>query len=789
MQFFRPAYLILAWLSALAAGGAAIWRGRRLEESRRRIADLEHDLARSRDAGAAAESRFRSAFEQVAVGMNHLTPDGRYLRVNQRYCAITGYSAEDLLRLNVSDITHPDDLEGDRRNIARLLRGDRPSLTWEKRYIRKDGSLIWVSLTGSVMRSPAGDPQYLVGVVEDITARVNGQEALRQSEQRFRQLVEHAPFGIFVETGLEFQYLNRAAAALFGASSPQQLLGTPVLDRVHPEDRAAVRERSRETAAGGDVPAVQRRLLRLDGDTFPAEVFPAPIVYDCRPAVLVLVRDRTGEERSEHERLRREQRLHHAQKMEGIGRLAGGVAHYFNNHLTVIGGYCDMLLDELSSDDPLCEEVGQIRAAATRAAGLTEQLLAISRRQPAERKALDLNSLIREHCSVLGRLIGNQIEVVSEMAPDLGDVKADRGHMQQVLMNLALNARDAMPRGGKLVFRTANADLAVHADGVPPGSYVVLTVADTGVGMSSEVLANIFEPFFTTKPMGGGTGLGLSTVYGIVEQSGGFIRVTSQPGAGATFVIHLPRVAGRHGSETILLVEDQADLRKLAQGLLRKHGYRVLEAPDGESALEVARQAGPIHLLLTDVVMRGMSGYELAGRLETLYPRMKVLYISGCSSEVFGDEGPASAYLSKPFAPYDLVSRVRGLLTQPDRRPRVLVIDDDATVRSFLSKLLAEEGYEVHAAADGEAGISEVERRQIGLVITDLVMPGRESLETMRTLRLRFPEVRIIAVSGAFDGEFLKAASRLGADATFQKPIDPNRLLPAVRTLLAETRN
>jgi PAS domain S-box-containing protein len=821
MQFSRPAYLILAWLGALVAGTAALWRGRRLsrlesqaaaretdsiraqEESWRRIGDLERELSRTREAAEAAEARFRGAFEQVAVGMNHVAPDGRILRANQRYCAITGYSSEDLLRLNVSAVTHPDDLERDRRNMEKMLRGECSSLNWEKRYIRKDGSIIWGNLTVSVMRSPSGEPQYMVGVVEDVTGRVNAQEALRQSEQRFRQLVERAPFGIYVESGLELRYLNRAAAALFGAASPQQLVGTSVLDRVHPEDRADVRERSRQAAAGGDIPAVQRRFLRLDGDTFPAEVFPASIVYDRQPAVLVLVRDRSGEERSEQERLRLEQRLHHAQKMESIGRLAGGVAHDFNNHLTVIGGYCDMLLDELAPDDPLCEEVGQIRGAAERAASLTAQLLTFGRKQPAERKPLDLNGVVREQCRILGRLIGAQIEVVSDLAPDLGSVNADRGQMQQVLMNLAINARDAMPRGGKLVFRTAHADLAVAADGIPPGPYVVLTVSDTGVGMSREVLANIFEPFFTTKAMGSGTGLGLSTVYGIVEQSGGFIRVTSQPGAGATFAISLPRVAAapvkaadrpaaapaQRGSETILLVEDQADVRRLALGLLRRHGYHVLEAPDGPSALEVARsETGPIHLLLTDVVMPGMSGHELAGRLQALYPRMKVLYISGYSSEVFGPGGPPSAYLPKPFAPNDLVGKVRELLAQPDHRRRVLVIDDDAAVRAFLSRLLAEEGYEVLAAADGGAGITEVERGQIGLVITDLVMPEREGLETMQMLRRRFPEVRIIAVSGAFDGEFLKAASRLGADATFQKPIDPNRLLPAVRTLLAKTR-
>lgn len=698
-MFSRPAYLITALLAALATGVAALWRIwstrrlrariserefdylRSLDEARRRAADLEAELARARESAAAAESRFRSTFDQSAVGMNHVGLDGRILRVNRRYCAITGYEQEDLLRLKTADITHPDDLEAEQRNIEILRGGERSTTSWDKRYIRKDGAVIWVHATASLVRSASGDPLHLAGVIEDVTARVNAQEALRQSEQRFRQVVEHAPFGIFVETNLEFRYLNAAAAALFGADSPQQLVGTPLLDRVHPEDRAEARERARVAAGGADVPAARRRLLRLDGESFPAEVFPAPIVYDREPACLVLVRDCSREQRAEQERLRLEQRLHQVRKMESIGRLAGGVAHDFNNHLTVINGYCDMLLDELAHGDPLCEELGEIRAAATRAAALTQQLLAFSRRQPAEMRPLDLNTVVQEHCRILERLVGEDIEVIAEPAPDLAAVDADRDQLHQVLMNLAINARDAMPRGGKLIFQTANADIPATperaAEDVPPGPYVVLTVSDTGVGMSPEVLARMFDPFFTTKPAGGGTGLGLSTVYGIVEHSGGFIRADSQPGVGTTFRVYLPRAT-----------------------------------------------AAPV---------------------------------------------------AEPAAPPPAASTAR---------PAVLVIDDDSAVRGYLRNLLANAGYEVRTASDGDAGLTEVERGQVSLVITDLVMPEREGLETMKALRTRFPDVRIIAVSGAFDGEFLKAASRLGADATFPKPIDPERLLPAVRTLI-----
>ena len=407
---------------------------------------------------------------------------------------------------------------------------------------------------------------------------------------------------------------------------------------------------------------------------------------------------------------------------------------------------------------------------------------------------------------MMRRLIGDDIEVVTDLEPQLGAVMADRGQMQQVLMNLAVNARDAMPMGGKLIIATANAVIGDGAEGsgqdVKPGPYVVLTVSDTGVGMTPEILSKIFEPFFTTKSMGVGTGLGLATVYGIVEQAGGFLRVSSEPGQGATFRIYLPltaagceplrAAAGSHakmrGSETVLVVEDQDDVRRLAISMLKRNGYRLLEASNGAEAVTLAATfPDAIDLLITDVVMPGMTGRELAAALAATRPSLKVLYISGYAADVIATQGvldPGMAYLPKPFTPADLAAKVRGVLGNTEPRRRVLVIDDDRAVRDCVCQTLARAGFDAVPAADGGEGLQLVESHQVHLVITDLVMPEREGLETVKQLRGRYPEVRVIAMSGAFEGEYLKAAARMGAEATFLKPVDTGRLLAAVRDLL-----
>ncbi|HUK86703.1 MAG TPA: ATP-binding protein, partial [Terriglobales bacterium] len=395
------------------------------------------------------------------------------------------------------------------------------------------------------------------------------------------------------------------------------------------------------------------------------------------PCVLAAIQDVTGQRHLELQ-------LRQKQKMEAVGRLAGGVAHDFNNLLTVINGYSEMMLDRLGPDDPLYPHCDQIKSAAERAASLTRQLLAFSRQQLMEPRTLDLNAVLSRLDKLLLRLIGEDIEIVMRPGTDLGSVRADPGQVEQVILNLVVNARDAMPRGGQLLLETANVVLnedyvREHAAPVRPGPYVMLAVSDTGAGMDPETQARIFEPFFTTKEAGKGTGLGLATVYGIVKQSNGYIWVSSEPGQGTTFKVYLPRVerapegleaaapaAQKPGTETILLVEDDWQLRDLARSLLSSLGYHVLTVDTvGEVESVVGRHSGGIDLLLTDVVMPGMSGNELARRVSERRPGIRVLYMSGYTADTVVRHGVVESgthFLRKPFTSTSLAAKVREVL-------------------------------------------------------------------------------------------------------------------------------
>jgi PAS domain S-box-containing protein len=505
---------------------------------------------------------------------------------------------------------------------------------------------------------------------------LKAQSDLKESAERFRKLAQ-ASFDAILITQDGFVYdVNRGHADMFGYATVEEVIGRPITDFVAEESLADVARRFANNIEG----TYQLVGKRKDGRKILLEATGATHVIDGRPARITALRDMT-------ERRSLEDQFRQAQKMEAVGRLAGGVAHDFNNLLTVIMSYTDMLSEGLTVQDPRADDLDQIRKAAVTATSLTRQLLAFSRQQVIEPRLVNLSDIVSMSNKLLNRLIGEDIEVVMTITGDPVAVMIDPGQLEQVIMNLAVNARDAMPRGGKLILETASVKIdADHARDqwlANSGRFALLVVTDTGIGMDEATLARIFEPFFTTKDVGKGTGLGLATVFGIIKQSNGFIRVSSEIGRGTTFRIYLPlvdkpteRYDGKPelvqlpvGTETVLLAEDAAAVRAAARQILERYGYTVLEAPSGRDALNIAlKRQAPIHLLLTDVVMPEMSGRELAEQFFELRPSSKVLYMSGYTDDAVVLHGILSAgiaYLQKPFSPATLARKVREVLDAP----------------------------------------------------------------------------------------------------------------------------
>ena len=573
----------------------------------------------------------------------------------------------------------PDDLPEIQRIAEEAKRARRPFRN-EYRVIRPDGSLRWVASHGCHLFDDQDRAIRILGVAFDISEGKKTQKALRESEVRFRMLVEGAPEGIFVEAEGRFLFVNPAMVRLLGAAGAGDLVDAEVTEHIAPEYRQEVQGRIRSQCQKGGAPLLlAHEYLRLDGTRVPVETTSVAFSFHGRDGCLVFVRDITSRREAEVRQEGLRHQLEQAQKMESIGRLAGGVAHDFNNMLSIILGYGEIVLRELKPQDPLVEKVKEILDAGTRSAALTRQLLAFSRKQTLQPEIIDLNAVVRNLEKMLRRLIGEDVRLELSLARDLAPVMADPGQIEQVIMNLAVNARDAMPQGGRLSFETRNAELddlfAATHHGTVAGKYVMLAVSDTGSGMEKEILGKIFEPFFTTKEKGKGTGLGLATVYGIVKQSGGSIWAYSEVGQGTSFKIYLPQVEARAqskpdplpgpgpaGGEHILVVEDEPSLRKLVGGMLTRMGYRVSVAANGDEALILVEKKGQVpDLLLTDVVMPGLSGAELAKRLRLVMPQLRVLYMSGYTNDAIVHHGvldPGTPFIQKPMSAAALAEKV-----------------------------------------------------------------------------------------------------------------------------------
>jgi two-component system cell cycle sensor histidine kinase/response regulator CckA len=746
-----------------------------------------------------SEERFRSTFEQAAVGICHVAPDGRFIRVNQKLCDILGYTSADLLSRTFQEITHPDDLEADLSYVKQILQGRIQSYSMEKRYIRNDGSHLWASLTVSPAREPDGSPKYFISVVEDISYRKEAEEAVRESEAQYRSLVEFSPDGVFVQVRERIEFANSAMAKMIGADSPEDLKGVLVLNLVHPDYRKAIQERiCTNLEQGKSVPLLEQKLVRVDGSVFDAEAVGAPITYRGRKARQVLVRDISERKRAEDELLRLfaavenagetivvtdsdgsiiyvnptfeeitgysrqealgrsprilksgkhdrsfyrrmwetlvsgqvwrgrftnrrkdgtlfeetatispimdtsgqivnyvavkrdvtnevilQKQLLQAQKMEAVGTLAGGIAHDFNNLLQAILGYSDLLLMRKAPGDPERNKLEVIQQAARDGADLVSRILTFSRESDTKAHPVDLNEEVRKAQKLIRRTIPRMIDIELLLAEDLRIIDADPGQLEQVLLNLAVNAHHAMPDGGKLLIETSNVSLTddylrSHL-GAVPGKYVLLTVSDTGVGMPADVLERIFDPFFTTKTNGEGTGLGLSMVHGIVSQHGGYIRCYSELGRGSSFKIYFPVIARESthdvamtrempafGMETILLVDDDERVRKMAAQMIERGGYQVITARSGEEALQtyVSRRED-IALVILDLIMPGMGGKRCLDELLRMDPNVRVLFASGYSSDGISQEekrAGARGFICKPYDTIDILGAIRKVL-------------------------------------------------------------------------------------------------------------------------------
>jgi len=615
---------------------------------------------RSAEALDASEIKYRSVVENIKEVIFQTDRQGCWTFLNPAWTEITGFEIKHSLGTNLADYIHPDDRERHREILQSVLERKRNFCRDETRYVAADGTFRWMEVYAqSVVNHSAGE-FGISGTLSDITERKRA-EAEIQKLAAFPRFSPDPVMELAADGTLT--YLNNAAremAAQLQVADPEAIL---------PRNAGAI---AQECLRLGHSKLSQQ--IQLNGRTLTWSFFPiiASQVVHCYGADIT-------------ERLNLEAQLRHAQKLESIGQLAAGVAHDFNNILTIIQGQSDRLVAQCEGNAALTEPLKQVSTAARRASSLTQQLLMFSRKQKMQPKVIDLNKIIGHLGKMLQRLLGDDITLESKCGLALPAIEADAGMMEQVIMNLSVNARDAMPKGGKLVIATASVILdetcVLQHPEAHPGKFVRLSVSDTGTGMSQDTLGRMFEPFFTTKEVGKGTGLGLATVYGIVKQHQGWIQVQSRLGHGTTFTIHLPattkpfdtsfdkaapKTAIKGGHETVLLVEDETLLRELASVILKDYNYKVLEAGSGVEALKVwDRHAGQIDLLLTDMVMpEGMSGRELAAKLKACKPDLKILYTSGYSSDVMGgDLGVRDTmFLQKPYPPPLLAKTVRECL-------------------------------------------------------------------------------------------------------------------------------
>jgi two-component system cell cycle sensor histidine kinase/response regulator CckA len=628
---------------------------------------------------SAFDDVFRIAFERSAEGIAITMPSGEHLHANKAFCDFVGYSAEELRNRRMLDLTHPDDRPRASAARDRLVRGELTQVSWERRFIHKSGLTFWALVNTTLVRDADNDPAYFISQIIDISDRKMAEDAVRAAENRLRALIGAMRDAIVVldRAGRYVDVAPSATDVLHRA--PADLLGRRLHD-VFPSAQADAFQAAVEQALQTRSPVEMAYDLDVRGERC---WFDSTFLPQAGDRVVWITRDATSRRRTEQALRESEEQLRQAQKMEAVGQLAGGIAHDFNNLLMAIMSNAELAAGDISESSPVAGYVDEIKNASRRARSLTQQLLAFSRRQMLQPVVLDLNSVVTESQLMIRRLMGATIAMEVKLSPDLGHVRADPGQLSQVLINLAVNARDAMPQGGRLTISSTNIEISrrdASKPGLKEGSYAALVVRDTGSGMTEDVRSRVFEPFFTTKPPGQGTGLGLSTAYGIVKQSGGYIDVESAPSAGTTFTVLLPQAAEAvsataapavvenmtpmHG--TILLVEDEAAVRDATRRMLGRHGFTVIEAANGVDAMDIwERQNQSIDIVLTDVVMPSMGGADLVRSLRQRRPNIRVVFMSGYTQgalDISEIDESTTRFLNKPFTYDQLLETLQALL-------------------------------------------------------------------------------------------------------------------------------
>jgi PAS domain S-box-containing protein len=722
--------------------------------------------------------------DSTAEAIYAIDGDGSCTLCNAACLRLLGYSHEsELLAKNMHALMHHTRPDGraypeEECKIFEAFRQGKGMHVTDEVLWRADGT----SFAAEYWSYPVRHDGRVAGSVVtffDISQRRKTEETLRRSESEHRSIIEGAPYGIYrVDQRGRVKMANPALVEMLGYQSQSELLGLNAatnmfLDPTECQRAIAVYESQGPTAR------YETKWKRKDGTRITVRLAERELREQEGPIGFeVFVEDVT-----EQQSLQKQ--LEHTQKMEAVGRLAGGVAHDFNNLLMIISGYAQRM-EEVSGDpEKVVEYAALIQDASSKAASVTRQLLAFSRKQVLEPTVLDLSYLVKDLARMLPRLLGDEVETVIELDPQVGLVRVDRGQIEQVIVNLAANARDAMPQGGRLTISTTNVALdSSYYQGVvvPPGRYVLLAVSDTGTGMDSETQVHIFEPFFTTKA-GKGAGLGLATVYGIVKQSNGFIWVYSEPDKGSIFKIYLPRVDAAAdfeeslepvqvpsaGTETILLVEDESALRSVCRVYLESKGYTVLGAGNAKEAMRICQSHElPIHVLITDIVMPGVGGLELAKSALEMRPALSVVFVSGYTDSRLDREAISFAkFLQKPFSFDALARAVRSLL---DKNREILLVEDSKFMRVAIQRALTGAGYTVQTANHGEAGLRAARETLPDLILLDLVLPKISGLAVLRALKQdaltkSIPVVVLAALSEATEREILNE----GAAACVEK--------------------